>query len=203
MTILQGRPTESNILVLDGSNNPVPGLIFSDFVVRYRKATDAAFGPKTLTVDNLIPVSDGWYRLLWDSAEVAVLGPLLIEVASSGGTPFPTFYKEESVVPNTLTGLADPQLCIISGNIVDIAGSAAVGAKIGFNPVTGQITTGDSFLRTTTENTVPDALGNFSIALVRNAQVRVRIDEAGINFVFTVPDQETALLKDLLPMPSP
>ena len=45
----------------------------------------------------------------------------------------------------------------------------------------------------------PDAYGNFSVQLLRYAEVIVEIKRLGINYKFTVPNQATAPLLGLLP----
>ena len=201
MSALQGQPRESNVRILDGGGAPILGLAFGDFVITFKKSGDLAFSPKTLDATSLIEISDGYYSVKWVGAEMNQLGPFLFKVASSGGTPFTSFYQEFEINPNVLTGVQISEVCVLTGNVVDLGGSPAIGSKITFNPVSGPILSNDSFIRSTVLTTTPDALGNFSVALVRKVDVRVRMDTVGINFKFTVPDQETALLKDLLPIP--
>lgn len=201
MAALQGTPRESTIRVLDGVGSPITGLTFEDFVVTYLKSGENTFLPKYLDVIRLYELQDGYYRITWLGSEMNNLGEFLFKVSSSGATAFDAFYQTFEINPNTISGLSSPDVCIVSGNIVDIVGHAAISTLISFNPVSGPITVGTSFLNSSVIETTPDAYGNFSIALLRNVQVRVILPTVGVNHKITVPDQETALLKDLLPIP--
>ena len=150
MAALQGQAREANILVLDAGSAPIAGLVFGDFVVRFKKPGETVFGPKTLAAaTDLEEISDGWYIIRWSGTEMNTLGAFLFEVASSGGTPVPVFYGEFDVEPNTVAALAVAETCVITGNVVDIGGQVGLNTRITFNPVTGPITSGDSFVRST------------------------------------------------------
>jgi hypothetical protein len=101
------------------------------------------------------------------------------------------FLKEASLVP--------PNLCTISGNVVDLGGVPAAGTRIVFRIAGVPKRTGDSLVVSDRITTYPGAEGSFSVNMVRGAVVLVEIDPAGIKNQFTVPDLPTASLLDLLP----
>lgn len=201
MIIYQGSPAESYVQILDGGGSPINGLLHTDFAISYKRTDDTSFLTKTLDENSIYGFGDGFYAIKWSSDEVSKLGSLVFKVASSGATPFSTFYSFADIIAQTVGSISNPDLCILTGNIRDFGGLPAYGISIVLNPVSTPIVHQTFLLASTQLTTYPDAHGNFSVALLRNVEARVRIDGVGVNHKITVPDQETALLKDLLPIP--
>lgn len=192
---VQGRPLEIFVRVVDNLDSPVLGLTYNDFIVSVRKQ-GATLLPKTLVAADISEIEAGYYSVKLSGTDTSVLGSLLTKIETVEGT----FYFESSIVPNTLIGINTPETCIVSGNIVDFLGRIGIGTKIIFTSVSGLLFAGDSFVKASTVETVPDAYGNFSIGLLRGVEVVVVIESAGLKYKITVPNQETALLKDLIPV---
>jgi len=198
MITLQSRNFEFNFYVKDNMDSPVTGLTYTDFVITLKRQGDTIFTPKVLTASNLFEIGDGWYVVKWDSLDTSRLGEVLFKVEPDGLTPF---FEKFSVLPNPLNSIITPSLCIVTGNIVELGGSFSQEPKISFTGIKSPYISGDSFVKASRIETTPDAYGNFSIALLRNIEVRVIIELSGVNHKIVIPDQETVELKDLLPIP--
>ncbi len=80
-----------------------------------------------------------------------------------------------------------PNLCVIFGTIIDAGGNDVVGACVQAFATTPQDVAGTTLGEPLAEVTT-DQAGAFTIELVRNSEVRFTIEDAGVDFVKTVPD---------------
>lgn len=192
---LQGRTWNSNIrLTLAGA--PVTGVAFGDISVSYLRAGDTTLQTKVLTVDDWIEVGNGLYILKWSESDMALIGPFYFEI--SGGS-FDPQRLEFDVHPAPIEALANPEVCLITGNITDLGGDAATQDPISFRLAKRPSAVNDVFVNTNHIRVVPNAYGAFTVALLRGVLVTVTIESVGIRHQFEVPDQSQAQLIDLLP----
>lgn len=173
------------------------GLTYEDFTVITRKA-GGAFTEKTLLPESVVELGDGWYDFRWTTGEMNTIGEFYFKVIPEvdGGIEVEKIFD---VTPPPLYMSGVHPNCIVTGNIVDIGGSPETTAYIVFRPRSVPVIAGPALLGATILRTTPDAFGNFSVRLLRNIQVLVEIEGAGIRHLITVPDMDTASIIDLLP----
>lgn len=193
---IQGRTWESNVILLL-SGVPVTGVLPSNVTVKYRRVGDTTLQTKAMSSANWLEVGNGLYTIKWATTETQAVGPFLFQLSS--GAVFDSFYDEFDVLPYPVGAVLSPTKCIVTGNIVDIGGNPDQDLQVKFRiakyPATyqGAIAGGKPIY------TTADPLGAFSVALIRGAIVIVSIEQAGLKQQFTVPDQDSAALLDLLP----
>lgn len=181
-------------LTLSGS--PATAIIFSAPVVKIRKANATAFTTKTLVVTDWVDLGAGYYALKWSAGDMNVLGAFLYEISGAG---FDTIYGSFDVDPAPVAFSVSPPYCIVSGNIVDIGGDPMRLEQIVFRPQYVPAVTGPSLIAAGVIRTATDALGNFSVALIRGTKALVEIERAGIKYLIEIPEQPSATLLSLLP----
>ena len=160
---------------------------------------------QTLIIDEFVElqeISDGFYNLqLPNSASLEVGNYMLL--INSTETPTPAFEPLEipySVVPKPVNASIPSNLCIVHGNIKDIAGrDMAGGVPIIFRNVDFPGIQGTSLISTNKFETNTDAFGNFTAPLIRGRKVNMEVQAAGFKVQFVVPDAETAAVTDLFP----
>ena len=176
---------------------PVEGLLCSDFTVTIRKA-GGTFAEKVLTTQDLMEVGDGWYEFKWSTGDMDTLGEFYFRAVPDVPGAFPVD-KIFDVNPPPLYMQGVHPDCIVTGNIINIGGMPSTNTYVMFRPKSVPVIAGTSLLGATVLRTTPDAFGNFSVRLLRNLQVLVEIEGAGIRHLITVPDMDTASIIDLLP----
>jgi hypothetical protein len=195
MSAFQNQARETNVkLVSVGSG--VTGVVDTDVTVTFKKTGDTAFSTKTMDTSNWTEIADGYYTIQWDDTEMDTLGSFLYRVV---GGAFDTVEAEFEIEPVPLTLSAPADTCIVSGNVADLTGVASVGEKVTFRIVDLPKAIGSTIVVGKLLVTTADAMGSFSVALLRNSTVLVEIQSAGLKSQIIIPDQETANLIDLLP----
>lgn len=88
----------------------------------------------------------------------------------------------------TIPAPSAPNLCVIFGtNLTDAGGKDLVGACVQAFATTPQVVGGRQLGEPIAETTT-DQNGNFTLELIRLAEVRFTIEDAGLDFIKTVPD---------------
>ena len=82
-TVTRGITTDVGVLLLDGSETPVIGVLFSAVTVRYRK-NGASFVTKVLLSGEWSEVGDGLYRLTFSGGELDASGSFRYLVTGAG-----------------------------------------------------------------------------------------------------------------------
>lgn len=193
--ILQGQPTD--ILVrLTLASVPVTGVLFNQVTMTLWKNSGVTFAARPVITTDWVEVGNGYYVLKLNASDSSQLGMMVFKL--NGGL-FDEYSKELFVEPAPIALLVSPQTCIVSGNTLDLTGQVMVGKQVIFAPTDAPMAYNTSVVNYSRIISYTDALGNFSVKLLRGAAVIVEIPEAGLRAQFTVPDQSTALLLDLLP----
>lgn len=194
MSIIQGSSLEILVRAF-ASGVPVTGLVDTDFLTK-------AWWPGRVDLLNIIPqpedlveIGSGLYAIKVPGV-TTVQGELSLTVA---GTLFDDVEKNFTIIPAPISSLLSPELCVVSGNIVDVGGAAGKGQTIRLRPSSFPSEENGSIITSDAIETTPDFLGNFSLPLVRNQTLTIEITRTGIRVQITIPDQETANLIDLLP----
>lgn len=197
MSIYQGQAREIVVKLVD-AGSPVSGVAFDDIDVFIRKAGEIGFLTGVVLEEHWKEVGYGWYALSLSSEDTAFLGPLIIRI-SPDTTPFDLVEFQDDVDVAPLDLMASPQLCRLSGNVIDIGADPTWNVPVNFRIANPPATVDNSFIDVMPKTSYTDVYGNFTIFLLRGAQVVVGMDRTAIHHTITIPDQESALLKDLLP----
>jgi len=197
MSALQNQSFETNVY-LELVGVPAVGVIFSDPTVKIKKAGEATLTARPLVTAEWVELGDGFYKIIWPLEDMDTLGTFLYTLDNP--TLFDNFlFQEFDIVAPPLFSVEFPDKCIISGNVLDIGASPGEGQRIRVTPVKHPVTAGASIIASDPVQSIPDASGNFSVALIRGQTVIFQIDRTGIRQQIVVPDQANALLIDLLP----
>ncbi len=161
-----------------------------------RKSGATIFSVKTLAPTDWVELGYGVYVVKWSAVDMGVLGQFVFRLASTSIDPYVGIFD---ILPAPVGILANPLVCVVSGNIVDIGGQPSTQQQVSFRVSQLPAATGSSFIAGGYVTTSPDAYGNFSVALLQGKSVVVEIVQTGLKHVITVPAQATASLLDLLP----
>jgi hypothetical protein len=195
--VYQSAPSVEFLIYLELAASPVVGALITDLTVQKWAPGEAAFLPIIAANMTLTELSGGYYSLLIEAEDIwQAFGEHVLQIQ---GVAFDNIERRIDVVAPPLNAFVEPELCIVSGNIVDIGGNPGMNQNLRFNPVGVPAQSGQSLLTSDKIQTVPDALGNFSVKLIRGQTVVVELERTGIRHQIVVPDQETALILDLLP----
>lgn len=178
---------------------PVLGLTSAAFAFfTLRTATDTSLTLRVFPANSTIEVGGGYYIITIPLPETAATGLVAYQFSAASAVPvYGAFYVEPAPVALT----AAPQMCLLTGNVVEIGGyltsPVMITCKTSSVPA---LVGGTSLLSTHRAVTWTDALGNFSISLLRGATVSIEILDCGIKGQFIVPAQQTASLPTLIPV---
>lgn len=187
----------SEVLVeLKLAGTPVTGVTFTDVTFQYWAEGDDVFQTQALDIDSWVELGSGVYAITIDGGLLANVGGFGFRL--SGGS-FDSVVRDFFVEPAPIALLATPEKCLITGNVLDIGGEVGKHSQVTFRIANVPKRVGGSLVVADKLVTVPDALGNISVALIRGVIALVEIPAAGIKYQITVPDQPSALLLDLLP----
>lgn len=194
MSVFQGNSAERVVYLVDESG-PVVGLTEGDVSLRFKKNGED-FQDKTLTPVNFIEREVGFYSVMFDSLEMNALGQFVFRITGGSIIPYVQMFE---IVPVYLGAITPPDVCIISGNILDLGGRPLWNSRIAFRIMDLPKVIEPSMVSGDAVRTVTDHAGNFSASLIRGATVLVEIPDTAIRIQFIVPNQETANIIDLIP----
>ena len=196
MSAFQGSIREEVVFLTDGIG-PITGLLPVDMTARIRKP-EGEFEDKALDSDNFMELESGLYLVIFSETDMQTLGTFTYSL-NSGSIDYT--WNSFQIVPLPLQATVGATSCIVTGNIINLGGKPGVNTKIQFR--LGQIPSvfldGQSLVSADILTTFPDAMGNFSVSLLRGETVIVEIPQTGIVQQIIIPNQETADLTDLLP----
>jgi len=191
-------------ITLTSSGTPVTGLIETDVDVTILKPNDNTFAVKaTFGSSDFVEISDGVYHVnLIGAEDLNVLGVNLFKFSKNIGGPggsFDDLVEEISIIPKTQDSLAAPESCKFFGSLLGLnlqipTNQVPINVRIAEQPHL----TGDFVVVGDRVQTITDGSGDFEMFLPRLAVVVLDIDRAGIRKQFTVPDQESISLIDVL-----
>lgn len=192
--------SESRTIYLALADVPALGVIYTNVVVNFKKQGQSTFTTKVLVSADWVELGGGLYSITFSPTDNDTLGDFTYTLA---GPDFDNFlYDSYSVMAATpgASPTPPPTQCIVSGNIANQSALAPQHIKIVARPAAFPAKYGSTILAADAVWTYADALGNFSLALVRKSVVMLSIERTGIRSVqITVPDSPTASLVDLLP----
>jgi hypothetical protein len=206
--ILQGTPTWLPVIATDvGTGDPRTGILFNQLDVSFKKSTDPTFQVKTLTgPSDFRENGNGVYEILFSGTELNTLGTFIYVVNSNGALPSPATrqYLGQAFVESSSTytpGTIALPTNVITGNLVDLSGSALIGEAVsarvlcapnilGSSPNIGGIGTDMVSVQT-------DSGGFFALELLQGAIVDIVIPSINYRRTLTVPSNSTDVLFDI------
>jgi len=194
MSVFQGQASERVVYLVNGGT-PVTGLLDTDVTLRFRKK-GGSFQNKTLAPENFSELEVGFYSVNFEGSELDTLGPFTFRINGAGIDQYVEIFD---VDPIYLGAIVPPDVCIVSGNIIDLGGDPVWNAPVNFKIVGLPKVVDPSMVTGSIMRTITDVSGNFYVSLIRGAVVIVEIDKTAIRFQFEVPDQDTANIINLLP----
>lgn len=197
MGAFQNKAWETN-LYLAQNGIPATGILYSQVLVKYKKAGQTAFTVRPLNLGELVELGSGFYALSWPALYLDTLGTLLYTISGAGFNNFLYDTFDVDPVPVSLA-YVPPTQCMVLGNITDIGGNPARHRTVSFYPPEFPVIVGSSVVDADKIYTTPDALGNFSVMLLQGQTVIVEIERTGIRVQITIPVASSANLTDLLP----
>lgn len=199
----QGSTYETVVRLTDvGAYGPEPVLAVAaaNIDLTYRPTGTYEFLPKLLTDgSSWFELGDGYYAVKWFSDELATQGELFFSLKSTGYTAFDEVTGKFDVLAAPLDVVVSPEICIVTGSIIDLGGDPSQNLEISFKLSRTPSVLGASFIEGKTIRTMPNAFGSFSVGLLRGKKALVEIEKAGVKITIDVPDQPTANLMDLIP----
>lgn len=153
--------------------------------------------PRLVDTWSFVDLGGGYYILTLPATETATLGLFVYQLTTASTSPV---YGSLDIDPQPLSALASPSTCLITGNVAQLGGDFTDAVEVIFRPLGQPAHLGSSFISSHAVRTFTDGVGNFSVALVRGAVASVDIEDCGLKFQFTVPQQQTADLSSLLPV---
>lgn len=199
----QGSTYETIVMLTNvGVYGPEPVLAVEAAHVdlSYRPTGTYEFLPKALIDDeSWFEIGDGYYAVKWLSAELATQGELFFSLKSTGYSSFDEVTGKFDILAAPLEMVASPEVCVVTGSIVDLGGDPSQNLDISFKLSRAPSVIGGSFIEGKTIRTMPNAFGNFSVGLLRGKKALVEIEKAGVKIAIDIPDQPTASLIDLIP----
>lgn len=199
-TAYVGRPREMTIRLYANTGYdimPLPGILYNEVDVKVKKE-GGVLRDRALLEAEWVDQGAGFYTIRLSGSDLDTLGEFMIYVTD------PEFLFQDvvasfDILPTPFYTQNTSPLCIITGNLVDMGGMPGSGEQIVFQILKVPVTSGDSFVTGSSLRTYADALGNFSISLLRGIRALVIQENCGIRNVITVPDAPTASIVDLLP----
>lgn len=197
MGVRQTSEHEVN-LFLSLTSTGATGIVFDDVTVAIKKQNESSFTNKVLATEDWVEIGDGFYALKFSTTDTNTVGELLFTVS---GADFDNFEFDKFLIEAVPVGVDQipADTCLIQGNVRDIGGDAAVDHRVFIRPADIPAQSGDTILSSIPKISHTDNLGNFNVALLRNQIVLIDVNNTGVKIQFTVPDQVSALLTDLLP----
>ena len=190
------------------SGAPVVGLTYQNVVVNYLRPSDTTFIAFVPTALQWLEIGNGYYHLILDPGSVLLyVGPVVVQLSAQAPASihyvnFDSQTINLDVIPQTIDDQIPPASCQLYGNLIGAdtlpQGQQDIYLRIAEQPfVSGSSVGVNSRVATRT-----DAQGNFSVLLPRLAIVVIDIPDAGIRRQFTVPDQVSISLTQVLLLPS-
>lgn len=199
MTAFFGKQKDITLQLFNtGAYGPAPieGVPREDVTLQLRKNGEEAFTERPLEEGEWLEIGLGYYALRFAAEDFDVLGELRYVLS---GPSFDTTSGAFDVDPAPISFETAPPQCIVSGNIVDIGGDPLQQTRVFFQPKNVPGKTGGSLIASGNIELLTDVYGNFSVKLIRESRVLVKIPDAGIKVLIEVPDASSANLLDLLP----
>jgi hypothetical protein len=204
--MFQGQSAELMVKLLESSYEqefegayfalPAAGIEHTDLTLKYWKTGFTSLSEYTLTANDWLEIGDGNYVLKLPPTLLDTLGFFWFQLS---GLLIQNYEAQYQVVPTPINYTVNPSICVVSANLIDITGEPAGQEEISFRIAKIPKSSGGALINVKRITARPDAFGNFSVQLIRGSEVVVEIPKAGINNKFTVPEQTSALLLDLLP----
>lgn len=174
---------------------PAAGVLFSDIYIQFWNPGTAGLDAIAITETLWEEIDHGVYVLTLPKALTQVVGDFYLKITGPALRDFKrTLYVEHPPVT-----FVKPDLCMVTGNVVDITGDPDNYAEeVQYRVVGGIVISGNSFVNNKFKSTNTDSYGNFILPLIKGVDVMIELKTSGFKKTITVPNLSTVNLKDLL-----
>jgi len=207
--VLQGNPTWLPFIASDvGTGDPRTGITFNQIDVSYKKSSQTSFTLKILTgpPTDFREIGLGVYEILFSAAELDTLGTFIFVINGNGALPAPAilqFVGQALVLTSSAytPGTISLDTNILTGNLVDLQGSALVGEAVSARVLSSPTVMGAApnlgGVGTNVITSQTDSGGFFALEVLQNAVIDVVIPAVNYRRTLTVPANSTDLLFDI------
>ena len=205
--VLQGTPTWLPVIASNvNTGDPRTGITFDQVDVSYKKSTQAVFQVKTLISADFRENGNGFYEVLFSSAELNTKGTFLYVVNGNGALPAPRVrqYVGQAFIEDSASytpGTISVSTCVLTGNLIDVQGNPLIGEAVGARVLSAPTIQGTSpnigGVGTNYIGTQTDSGGFFALELIQRVVVDIVIPSINYRRTLTVPDTDTELLFNL------
>jgi len=185
---------EDYILVV---NLGTTGLTFEDVALAYKAPSSVSFESIDFEEEDFSEAQFGFYNINVSKDLICETGTYLFKL---DGYELEIF-EEREALPKPLSSSPAPDICIVTGNVRLISGGvdSFENVTVTARPVKLPANYDGTLTLSNRVTARTDFDGFFSIPVIRGAEVRFEIKDAGIRFQAIVPDEDTIRLDELIP----
>jgi hypothetical protein len=184
-------------ILLTLSGTPVGGVPFGDVVVGILKPGAAAWVLIPVLTTDWSAVGLGYYMLSLKAADMTVLGPNLLRLATASSM-FDTQVINLDIVSRGRDEVQPLNQCLLFGDLIGADGFPCKDEEIIVRIVDFPFSASASLATARPGYTRSNGNGHFELNLLRGATVIIEIPVSGIRKQFIVPDQPSVALVDAL-----
>lgn len=174
---------------------PAAGVLSVDLTVQYWLPGMALLQTLTIAETDWDEIDVGVYALRIPKSILQSVGQFYLKI---NGMALRESRQTLEVIHAPIT-FVQPELCTVTGNVVDLTGDPdCCSEEIQYRVVGGIVFSGQSFVNSRLKTTRTDSYGNFVLPLIKGADVMIELKTSGFKKTITVPNLSTVQLKDLL-----
>lgn len=176
------------------------GLVDTDVAVFVKKPSDTTFVAYAITATEWDEVADNYYNIAIPKTLTDENGTYIFKVTVTPGGPT-DFFEQRENEPQPLTSSPAPNVCLVTGNIIDATGTANPfeNVDVSAHPLLLPAEISANFVMGRKIFTRTDHSGYFSLPLIQGMTVLIEVKSAGIRFQAVIPSQSTIRIEDLMP----
>lgn len=174
---------------------PATDVAFSEITVMYWHTGLATIQTLSITEVDWFEIDYGVYVLKIHKELLQFVGKLYIRISG----PTVRDFKKELNVTHAPYTFIQPELCAVTGNIVDLTGDPdCYTEEIMYRVVGGVNFHKNSFINNKLKTTTTDNYGNFVLPLIKGVDVFIELRSSGVKKTVRIPNLSTVNLKDLI-----
>lgn len=206
--VVQGQATRLPFIAADvDTGDPRTGITFNEIDVSYKKSSQTSFNLKVMTAGDFVENGNGVYEITFSTTELDTLGSFLYVVNGNGSLASPAirqFIGQAFIVTSSAytPGTVALSTNVITGNLVDLNGSALIGESISARvleapSIQGSVSPNLAGIATDIVSAQTDSAGFFALELIQGAVVDITIPIVNYRRTLTVPSNSSDVLFDI------